>query len=105
VDIVSILDTSPSAVSELDYTVTVPAGALLGGTTLTIGLGFPERVTYIYSPLQPWGTLQIAATVQTQTGVAPFTTTLQATSPLANGTASGDSDTSLTVTLGAQIMI
>ena len=84
-----MLDTYPSAVRELDYTITVPAGSLLAGTTLTVGLGFPERVAYIHSLTQPWGTLRIAATVQTQPGVAPFTTTMQATSLLATGAASG----------------
>ena len=81
-DIVSTLATTPSAVKELDYVVTVPSGSLLGGLILTVGLGFPEKVTYMFSSAQPWGTIKVAATVVTQTGVAPFSTSVQVSSLL-----------------------
>lgn len=105
IDVVSTLYAAPSAIRELDYTVTVPAGAILGSTTLTVGLGFPERVTYRFSATQPWDSVRIAASVQTQPGVPPFTTMVQATSLLGSGTASGPSDTIVTLPLGSQIMI
>jgi hypothetical protein len=78
-DIISTLQTTSSAVQELDYTITVPTGSLLGGATLTIGLGFPEKVTYVTSATQRWGTITVAASVVTQQGVAPFGTTVQVT--------------------------
>ncbi len=82
VDVVSTLDTDPSNIRELDYTITVPSGAVLGPVRLTVGIGFPEKVTYVNSAAQPKGTLQVAATVQTAAGVAPFATSVQVTSPL-----------------------
>jgi hypothetical protein len=105
VDVVSTLQTTASAVRELDYTVTVPAGSLIGKTTLTVGLGFPEKVTYVFSGTQPWGTLQIAASVVTQSGVAPFPTSVQATSLLAGNAASGLSNQTVVVALGNQPML
>ncbi len=105
VDVVSVLQTAPGAVRELDYTVTVPVGSLLSTLRLTVGLGFPERVTYVYSPAQPWGTMSIAATVQTQAGTAPFATTVQVTSLWRHGAASGLSDSTVWVALGSQLML
>src|SRR5260370_29872435 len=71
VDVVSTLYSTASTIRELDYTVTVPAHSLLGAVKLTVGLGFPEKVTYVFSNTQPWGTMRIAATVNTQAAVAP----------------------------------
>jgi len=105
IDVVSTLQTVPSAVRELDYTITVPEGSLLGQIRLTVGLGFPERVTYVYSRWQRWGTLRIAATVVTQPGVAPFPTTVQAWSLLAAGSASGASNSMVSFALGGQLML
>ena len=106
VDVVSTLATAPSTIRELDYTVTVPAGSLIGKTTLTVGLGFPEKVTYIYSAAQPRGTLHISAMVQTQAGVVPFATTVQATTLLAGAqSASGYSDSTVDLTVGHQLML
>lgn len=107
VDVVSTLQTTPSAVRELDYTVTVPAGSLIGKTTLTVGLGFPEKVTYVYSHSQPWGTLRVDASVVTQAGVAPFPVGVQATALLllASGHASGMSNDTLTVNVLHQLML
>lgn len=106
VDVVSTLSTDPSAVSELDYQVTVPSGALIGQTTLTVGLGFPERVSYVFSPSQPWGSVQVAASVVTQSGVAPFPLNVQVSSLLAgSNTASGSSDATTTVTLDHILML
>src|SRR5262249_51467825 len=78
-DVVSVLATDPGVIKELDYTVTVPTGSVINKTTLTVGLGFPEKVTYVYSAAQPWGTMRIAASVQTQSAVAPFPTSVQVT--------------------------
>lgn len=105
VDVVSVLQTSADTVRELDYTITVPSGSLIGQTTLTVGIGFPEKVTYVFSKAQRWGTMQIAASVVTQDGVAPFPTTVQATSLLARGSASGMSNQVVTMALGGQIML
>mgnify|MGYP001269082323 CR=1 FL=1 len=107
VDVVSTLQTTPGAVRELDYTVTVPPGGLLSIVRLTVGLGFPEKVTFVHSAAQPWGTMRIDATVQTQPGVAPFPTTVQATALLllANSTASGLSNSTVTVSLGHMLML
>ena len=105
VDIVSTLNTSPANIRELDYTITVPTGSLLGGFTPTIGLGFPERVTYVFSPSMRWGTLQVAATVQTQAGVAPFATSVQLSSLLTWASASGRSDSTVFATLGRLVML
>ncbi len=105
IDVVSTLQTDPSAVRELDYTITVSPGSLLGATRLTVGLGFPEKVTYVYSSLQRWGTVGITATVITQPGVAPFATTVQASSLLRSSSASGLSNTQVSLTLGGQLML
>jgi hypothetical protein len=109
VDIVDTLWTDASAVRELDYTITVPAGSLIGQTTLTVGLGFPEKVTYVFSSSQAWGTMRISATVQTQPGTPPFQTTLQATSPnsplAGTSTASGRSNSTVTVALKNVVMV
>ncbi|HWE60222.1 MAG TPA: hypothetical protein VHB98_00775 [Chloroflexota bacterium] len=105
VDIVSVLQTAPTAVRELDYTVTVPSGSLTGTISLTLGLGFPEKVTYVFSSAQRWGTLKIAATVITQSGVKPFPTTVQASSLLASASASGQSNQTVIVSLANQIML
>ncbi len=105
VDVVSTLYTDPNNVSELDYTITVPAGAVLGSVRLTIGIGFPEKVTYVYSAAQPRGTLQVAATVRTPSGVAPFLTSVQVTSLLVGVTSSGYSNGTVTATLGNLLML
>ncbi len=109
VDVVSTLYSTASAVKELDYVVTVPAGSLINQTTLTVGLGFPEKVTYVFSRAQLWGTMRIAATVQTQAGVTPFQTSVQATSPLSlltgASTASGMSNATVTVNVGNLVML
>jgi hypothetical protein len=109
VDIVDTLWTDASAVRELDYTITVPSGSLTGKTTLTVGLGFPETVTYVRSSSQARGTMKVAATIQTQRGTPPFQTTLQATTltSLLTGTstASGRSNSTVTVTLTNMIMV
>jgi hypothetical protein len=108
-DIVSTLSTQASAVRELDYTITVPKGSLIGKTTLTVGLGFPEKVTYIYSSSLPWGSLKVDATVQTADGVAPFPTAVRITSPEAlltlSKTASGMSNSTVTVGLNGMVML
>lgn len=106
IDVVSTLTTDPKAVSEIDYQVTVPSGSLIGQTTLTLGLGFPEHVTYIFSPSQPWGSVQVATSVVTPNGVAPFPLSVQVSSLLAgNSSASGSSDTTTTVTLDHILML
>jgi hypothetical protein len=105
IDVVSTLQTTSSAVQELDYTITVSPGSLLGATHLTVGLGFPEKVTYVYSSLQRWGTVGIAASVITQPGVTPFATTVQASSLLRSSSASGLSNTLVSLTLGGQLML
>lgn len=109
VDVVSTLWTAAGSVKELDYVVTVPAHSLIGKTTLTVGLGFPEKVTYVFSAAQPWDTMKIAATVQTQAGVAPFQTTVTATSPLSlltgSTNASGWSNATVMVNIGNLVMV
>jgi hypothetical protein len=105
-DVVSTLYTDPSAVRELDYTVIVPAGSLIGRTTLTLGLGFPEKVTYVYSAAQPWGSLRVDATVQTQAGTAPFATDVQVTTLLGGiQHASGLSTATVSVAVAHQLML
>jgi hypothetical protein len=105
-DVSSTLWADPSVIRELDYTVTVPTGSLIGQTTLTVGIGFPEKVIYVYSPTQARGTLQIDATVQTQPGTAPFQTRVQVTTLTAGiATASGLSDATLTVAVDHQLML
>lgn len=106
VDVVSTLTTDPASVREVDYQVTVPSGALLGQITLTAGLGFPEHVTYVFSPSQAWGSVQVAATVVTADGVAPFPLALQVSSLLAGTKAtSGSSDATAIVTLDHILMV
>ncbi len=105
-DVYDTLQTDPSAVSELDYTVTVPAGSLLGGIQLTAGLGFPERVNIVYSAAQPWGSITVAGQVIAQNDVAPFPVSLQvSTLPLNSGSASGSSTDTLSVTLHNTLML
>ena len=106
-DVVSTLYTDSAAnVRELDYTITIPTGSLIGHTSLTVGLGFPEKVTYVFSPAQQKGTMSIAATVVTAPGVAPFPTSVQVTT-LLNGihTASGFSDGTVSVALSHLLML
>lgn len=105
VDVVSTLNADAGAIRELDYVVTVPVGSLIGQTTLTLGIGFPEKVTYVYSYRQPWGTMSIAATVQTLPGTAPFATTVQATGLLTGGSAQGSSTSTVTVNVGHLLML
>lgn len=111
VDVVATLATVSSSVRELDYAVTVPVGSLINQTTLTVGIGFPEKVNYTFSSAQPWGTMRIAMTVVTASGVQPFQTTEQATTLLsgltllAGGTASGLSNSVLVVNLGGLPML
>jgi hypothetical protein len=105
VDVVSTLSTSPANIQELDYTITVPSGALLSVVRLTVGIGFPEKVNYVFSPSMPRGTLQVAATVRTAPGVAPFATSVHVTSLLVGTTASGYSNTTVIATLGRLLML
>lgn len=106
IDVVSTLETDPSSVREIDYQVTLPSGALLGGTTLTVGLGFPEHITYVFSPAQPWGSVQVAATVIAADGAAPFPLTLQVSSLVAGSNAtSGTSDSTAIVSLDHILML
>src|SRR5581483_6156145 len=72
VDLASALWADPSAIREVDYQVTIPSGTLLGSIRLTVGLSFPEVVTYVVSPNQPWGSVRIAASVRLQDGAATF---------------------------------
>ena len=106
VDVVTTLWTTPSAVREIDYQVTVPSGALIGKLTLTAGLGFPERVSYIFSPTQPWGSIQVATSAITAGGVSPFAVSVQVSSLLAgSNTASGTSSVTTTVSLNHLLML
>jgi hypothetical protein len=109
VDVVSTLNSTADAVKELDYVITVPAGSVINQTTLTVGLGFPEKVTYVFSSSQPWGTMAIAATVQTQAGVTPFQTSVQASTltSLLTGTftASGMSNATVLVNANHIVML
>jgi hypothetical protein len=105
VDVVSTLSTDPSLVRELDYTVTVPLGSLINRTTLTVGLGFPEKVSYVFSPFQPWGTMRIDARVVMAPGAASFQTSVQASSLLVSSTANGLSNGQVTVNLGGLLML
>lgn len=106
IDVASTLWSDPSAVQEIDYQVTVPSGSLIGGVTLTVGLGFPEKVSYVFSPTQPWGSVQVAASVVTQNGVAPFPVSVQVSSLLAGtNTASGTSDATTTISLNHLLML
>ena len=109
VDVVSTLWSSAGNIREIDYVVTVPAGSVINQTTLTVGLGFPEKVTYVFSKAQRWDTMKIATTVQVQKGVAPFPISVTATSPLSllTGTtsASGMSNSTVTLNVGNLIMV
>jgi hypothetical protein len=106
VNVVSTLQTDPSTVRELDYQITVPSGALLGQITLTVGLGFPENVTYVFSPDLPWGSVQVSASVITADGVDPFPVSVKVSSLLAgSNTAGGTSDATTTVTLDHVLML
>lgn len=105
-DVFSTLWTQSSNIRELDYVVTVPSGSLIGKLTLTAGIGFPEKVTYVFSPAQPWGTIRIDATVQTWGQVAPFQTSVQATTLLGGvQTAYGSSAGTVSLTVGRQLML
>jgi hypothetical protein len=105
IDVVSTLTTDPSTVSELDYLVTIPSGSLINKTTLTVGIGFPERVTYVFSPRQGWGSILVAASVITHHGVAPFPVSLQVSSLSAgSNSADGTSDATTTVALDHVLM-
>jgi hypothetical protein len=106
IDVVSTLATTAGAVRELDYVVTVPTGSLLGSVTLTVGLGFPERVSYVFSSAQKWGTLTVAATVVTQAGVTPFSTSVQVSSLLVpTSSASGLSNGTVVVPARAVMVL
>lgn len=105
-DVVSTLWTDPGNIHELDYVVTVPAGSLIGKLTLTAGLGFPEKVTYVYSWTQPWGSMRIDATVQTQGQVAPFQTSVRVSTLLGGvHTAYGTSDSTVSLTVSHTLML
>ena len=102
VDVFSTLQADPNVIQELDYRVTVPAGSVINQTTLTVGIGFPEKVSYVFSNALPWGAMRIDATVVTTPGTPAFATTVQATSLALSGllsTASGMSNRTLTVNL------
>lgn len=106
VDVVSTIQSDPSAIQKIDYQLTVPSGALVGKITLTVGLGVPENVTYVYSPSQPWGSVQVTATVVPQNGVTSIPVSVQVSSLLAgSATASGSSDAPLMVTLDHILML
>jgi hypothetical protein len=80
-------------------------GSIIGKITLTVGIGFPEIVTYTYSAAQPWGTMSISARVVTTTSVTPFATQVQASSVLTSASGSGPSSTPVTVWLAHLIML
>ena len=106
IDVTSTLWTTPDNINEIDYQVTVPSGALLGGVTLTLGLGFPENITYVFSPTQPKGSVQVAASVILPDGTSSFPLAVQVKSLLAgSATASGTSDTTTTVSLDHILML
>ena len=105
-DVFSTLWTAPDNIRELDYVVTIPAGSLTGKTTLTVGAGFPEKVTYVFSPAQPWGTIRIDATVQTYDQVAPFETAVQVRTLLGGiQKVYGSSNSTVSLTVGHQLML
>lgn len=106
VDVVSTIQSDSSAIRAINYQVTVPSGALVGKITLTVGLGVPESVTYVYSPSQPWGSVQVTATVVPQDGATSIPVSVQVSSLLAgSATASGSSGAPLTVTLNHVLML
>jgi hypothetical protein len=105
VDVVTTLASAANAIRELDYTVTVPTGSLIGQTTLSVGIGFPESVTYIFSATQPPGTMRIDTSVVAAGSAAPFPTSVQATALLAGGAASGLSSATITIELTGMTML
>jgi hypothetical protein len=106
VDVTSTLSTDASAVREIDYQVTVPSSSLIGKTTLTLGLGVPENVSYVFSPDQPRGTIQVAATAIPQDGAASFPVSVKLSSLLAGSSmASGNSGDTITVALDHLLML
>ncbi len=106
VDVVSTLSADSSAVREVDYQVTVPSGSLIGKITLTAGLGVPENVSFVFSPDQPRGTIQVAATAVPQDGAASFPVSVKLSSLLAgSSTASGNSGDIITVALDHVVML
>lgn len=106
IDVTSSLAADASAIREVDYQVTIPSGSLIGKTTLTLGLGIPENVTYVFSPSQPWGSVQVAASVVPQDGVAPFPVSVQISSLLAGSNlVSGLSGTTVSVALNHLLML
>lgn len=105
-DVFDTLQAAAASVRELDYTVTVPAGSVLGGVQLTAGVGFPERVSVVYSSAQPLGAITVAGTVLARPGVSPFPVTLTVTTlPLNGGSATGSSAGMLSVTLRNTLML
>jgi hypothetical protein len=104
VDIVSTLYTDSSKIQELDYTITVPAGSLLGGLRLTAGLGFPEKVTYVFSSTQPHGVISVTASVVTVAGTTAFPVQVNVTTLLGSGSASGTSAHALSVQVHPLLM-
>jgi hypothetical protein len=103
-DIYSTLSADPNVIRELDYTITVPTGSLIGATTLTLGIGFPEKVSYVFSAAQPWGSLSVSASV-VQAGTTPFPVQVHVTSLLSSGTATGTSAATLTVQVKPLLML
>jgi hypothetical protein len=104
-DIVSTLYTDSSKIQELDYTITVPTGSLLGGLRLTAGLGFPEKVTYVFSSTQPHGVISVAASVVSVPSTAVFPVRVDVTTLLGSGSASGTSAHTLTVQVHPLLML
>jgi hypothetical protein len=104
-DIVSTLYADPSAIKELDYTVHVAPGALTGILRLTIGLGFPEKVTYVFDPSVPRGVIKLQASVVTQPGVTPFNTTVYISTLFGAASTSGLSNAIVPVTVANQLML
>jgi hypothetical protein len=104
-DIVSTLNVNASAIKELDYTVRVSPGALTGIIRLTVGLGFPEKVTYVFDPSVPWGIIELQASVVTQPGVAPFPTTVSISTLFGHAATSGLSNAIVPVSVANQLML
>lgn len=106
VAVVSTLAADARAVREIDYDVTVPRGSLMGTTTLTVALGVPENVRYVFSPSQPRGTIQVAATAFPQDGAAAFPVSVTLSALLAGRhTANGTSGDTITVALDHLLML
>jgi hypothetical protein len=104
-DIVSTLYAPPSAIKELDYTISVAPHSLTGKITLTIGLGFPEKVTYVFDSSVPWGMIKVQASVVTQPGVTPFNTTVSISTLFGSASTSGPSNAIVPVTVANQLML